>query len=69
MEDLGRDLLETKNLSLLPWGGALSRMGVACACALGGGEGRGECLVGITWERWVPARLCSQNSRKDGLSP
>ena len=28
------------------WGGALSGMGVACACALGGGEGRGECHLG-----------------------
>ena len=43
-EDLGRELLEA-TVNLIPWGGALSRMGVvvlACACALGGGEGRGE---------------------------
>ena len=63
-EDLGRELLEAK-VNLIPWGGALSRMGVvvlACACALGGGEGRGECLVGITWRSWVPARLYLQNS-------
>ena len=63
-EDLGRELLEAK-VNLTPWGGALSRMGVvllACAWALEGGEGRGECLVGITWGSWVPARLYLQNS-------
>jgi len=31
-------------------------------CALRGGEGSGECLVGITWGSWVPARLYLQNS-------
>ena len=30
--------------------------------ALRGGEGSGECLVGITWGSWVPARLYLQNS-------
>ena len=63
-EDLGRELLEAK-VNLIPWGGALSRMGVvvlACACALGGGEGRGEPLVEISWGSWVPARLYLQNS-------
>ena len=43
-EDLVWELLEGR-VNLIPWRGALSRMGVvvlACACALGGGEGRGE---------------------------
>ena len=45
----GRDLLETKNLSLIPGEGLLLRWVwpcKTCACALGGGEGRGEGLVG-----------------------
>ena len=68
----GRDLLETKNLSLIPGEGLF--LGwvwpcKACACALGGGEERGEGLVGITWGPWVHARLCCQNSRSHGLRP
>ena len=61
-EDLGRELLETKNVSLIPWGEALSMMGVAWAVPLKEGRGGGvdDCLVGITWGPWVLKRLCSQ---------
>ena len=56
-EVLGRELLEA-TLNLIPWGGDLSRMGVLVLglCLWG------ECLVGISWGSWVPARLYLQNS-------
>ena len=45
---LGREFLETKEVGLIAWGGALSRMGVAlhCLCLCPWGRGGGECLLG-----------------------
>ena len=64
-EGLGRELLETKKVNPIPWGGALSRMGVVVhskPVPLGAGKGRGECWVGIPWGSWVPARIYLQKS-------
>ena len=48
-EDLERELLETKKVILIPWGGALSRMGVVVhSLPVPLGAGRGEVSVG--WE-------------------
>ena len=48
-EDLERELLETKKVNLIPWGGALSRMGVVVhSLPVAFGAGRGE--VSEWWE-------------------
>ena len=48
-EGLGRELLETKKVNLIPWGGALSRMGVVVhSLPVPLGAGRAE--VSEWWE-------------------
>ena len=67
-EGLGRELLETKKVNPIPWGGALSRMGVVVhSKPVPLGAGRGEVSVG--WESpgglgFLPGFTC-RNLPKD----